>query len=74
MENNTDETFQTIDEWNKELATELVPDTVCLAVYRIIGRLGNSLVVCVYAKRKHLNNEVRFFIPILAIIDLSLVS
>lgn len=70
MENNTDGTFQTVDEWNKELATELVPDTVCLAVYLIIGGLGNSLVVSVYVKRKHLNNEDRFFIPILAIIDL----
>lgn len=70
MENNTDGTFETAEEWNKDLATELLPDTVCLAIYLIIGGIGNSVVICVYTRRISLNNEDRFFIPILAIIDL----
>ena len=59
-----------VDEWNQELATELIADTVCLVVYLITGVFGNSVVLYVYAARKRLNNEDRFFIPILAIIDL----
>ena len=71
MENNTGETLSAVDEWNKELATELLPDTICLAIYLIIGSIGNSVVISVYARRHNLNNEDRFFIPILAIIDLT---
>ena len=70
MEINTNATLETVDEWNQELATELLPDTVCLAIYLIIGGIGNLVVICVYARRNSLNNEDRFFIPILAIIDL----
>ena len=70
MESNTNATLETVDEWNQELATELLPDTVCLAIYLIIGGIGNLVVICVYARRNSLNNEDRFFIPILAIIDL----
>ena len=72
MENDTngEEGGRAIDEWNQELATKPIPDTVCLAVYFVIGVLGNSSVIIVYRTRKQLNNEDRFFIPILAIIDL----
>ena len=72
MENSTgrSEAIHTVDEWNHELATELVADTVCLAIYLVIGGIGNALIICTYAKRLRLNNEDRFFIPILAIIDL----
>ena len=70
MENLTDESFDRLDEWNKELATKLMPNTVCLGIYLLIGCIGNSVVICVYARRNNLNNEDRFFIPILAIIDL----
>lgn len=72
MENTTGETerWNTVEEWNHELATELFGDTICLVVYLIVGVSGNSLVLCVYGKRRRLNNEDRFFIPILAIIDL----
>lgn len=59
-----------VDEWNQKLATELIADTVCLAIYLITGVFGNSVVLFVYVARKRLNNEDRFFIPILAIIDL----
>ena len=67
---NVEEGKSTIDGWNRELATKLLPDTVCLAVYLVIGVLGNSSVILVYRASKRLNNEDRFFIPILAIIDL----
>ena len=67
---NVEEDKRTVDEWNRELATELLPDTVCLAVYLVIGVLGNSSAILVYRARKRLNNEDRFFIPILTIIDL----
>ena len=72
MENDTngEEGGRAIDEWNQELATKPIPDTVCLAVYLVIGVLGNSSVIIVYRTRKQLNKEDRLFIPILAIIDL----
>ena len=70
MENTTDESFDTLDKWNKELAAKLIPDTIYLVIYLIIGCIGNSVVICVYARRNYLNNEDRFFIPILAIFDL----
>ena len=64
------ENITALDKWNKELSTKLIPDTVCLVIYLLIGCIGNSVVICVYARRNNLNNEDRFFIPILAIIDL----
>ena len=70
MENTTDESFDTLEKWNKELAAKLIPDTIYLVIYLIIGCIGNSVVICVYARRNYLNNEDRFFIPILAIFDL----
>ena len=72
MENDTNlsEDMHSVDEWNKELASELVGDIVCLAIYLFVGGIGNSLIICTYVKRPRLNNEDRFFIPVLAIIDL----
>ena len=69
MENNTTD-IRTAEEWNHVLATELLGDTVCLGIYLTVGIIGNSFVLFVYGKRKRLNNEDRFFIPRLAIIDL----
>ena len=73
MENSTERLgdIRTVDEWNHDLASELVADTGCLAIYLVIGGIGNALIICTYAKRPRLNNEDRFFIPILAIIDLT---
>ena len=62
--------MHTADKWNDELTSELVGDIVCLAIYLFIGGIGNALIVCTYVKRPRLNNEDRFFIPVLAIIDL----
>ena len=72
MENWTNFTAdkQTVDDWNQELATEILADTVCLAIYLVVGVVGNSLVIYVYMARRRLNNEDRFFIPVLAVIDL----
>ena len=72
MENDTEIVpgNRTVEKWNQELAAELLVDTIFLGIYLLVGLVGNSLVLYVYAKRKRLNNEDRFFIPILAIIDL----
>ena len=60
----------TVDEWNRELVNKLLPDTICLAIYLVLGVVGNILVLLVYIKRSGLRNEDRFFIPILALFDL----
>ena len=57
-----------LEQWNKELALILLPDTICLAVYLLIGILGNSTVLYVYVRR--IRCESRFFIPVLSAIDL----
>ena len=56
------------EQWNDELARTLLPDTICLAVYFLIGLLGNSTVLYVYTRKIY--SEARFFIPVLAVLDL----
>ena len=57
-----------LEQWNQELARILLPDTICLAVYLLIGILGNSAVLYIYVRR--IRCESRFFIPVLSAMDL----
>ena len=56
------------EQWNDDLARALLPNTICLAVYLVIGILGNSTVLYIYIMRIY--SENRFFIPVLAVMDL----
>jgi hypothetical protein len=60
----------TLDEWNDEMTLNLIPDTLMLAVYLIVGICGNSIVIVVYAIHMNEVSDERYFIPILATSDL----
>jgi hypothetical protein len=60
----------TLDEWNDEMTLNLIPDTLMLAVYLIVGICGNSIEIVVYAIQMNEVNDERYFIPILATSDL----
>ncbi|XP_060072051.1 blue-sensitive opsin P467-like [Ylistrum balloti] len=55
---------------NDHVAQTLLPVTVVLWFYIAIGVLGNSLVMFVYWARKKPVREDRYFIPLLALVDL----
>lgn len=57
-----------VERWNQELAQVLLPDTICLAVYLLIGIVGNITVLYIYLVRIY--SESRFFIPVLSTMDL----
>lgn len=60
----------TLDEWNDEMTLNLIPDTLMLAVYLVVGICGNSIVIVVYAIQMNEVSDERYFIPILATSDL----
>ena len=47
-----------------------IPLTVIVVLYFLIGIIGNSLVLVIYSKPFEGRNDCRFFIPVLAIIDM----
>ena len=60
----------TLYEWNDQITLNLIPDTLMLAVYLVVGICGNSIVIVVYAFQMNEVSDERYFIPILAISDL----
>lgn len=60
----------TLYEWNDKMTLNLIPDTMMLAVYLVVGICGNSIVIVVYAFQMKQVSEERYFIPILASSDL----
>lgn len=61
----------TLSDWNHSLAVVLIPNDVILILYLILGFGGNMLVILVYGLRMTKKSEERYFIPVLAISDLS---
>ena len=59
-----------LEDWNSEIATERIPNTVVLCLYMIIGVTGNLLVILVYKSRRHMQTDNRYFILFLAELDL----
>ena len=60
----------TLYEWNDQMTLNLIPDTLMLAVYLVVGICGNSIVIVVYAFQMNEVSDERYFIPILATSDL----
>ncbi|XP_069116332.1 putative neuropeptide Y receptor 11 [Argopecten irradians] len=56
---------------NNVVAKKLYPITFLLWIYLAVGVLGNSLVMFVYWARKKPVREDRFFIPVLALVDMA---
>ncbi|XP_069117989.1 neuropeptide receptor npr-1-like [Argopecten irradians] len=59
----------TLDDLNARLAGDLLPSTVLLFVYILLGLFGNVVVVYIYTFQLRNSSTDRFFIPHLAGID-----
>ena len=70
MERNISQ-YEKVREWNKELSDVLIPNDVILTLYVLLGICGNSVVLYVYKVRLTGKMTDRYFIPFLAITDLS---
>ncbi|XP_061169573.1 succinate receptor 1-like [Saccostrea echinata] len=68
--NNTTSLLEKLEKWNNELARGLVLNNVILSLYITIGLLGNVTVILIYGFKMKGNNEERYFIPVLAFMDL----
>lgn len=62
--------FGDLEDWNNEIATDRVPNTIILCLYMVIGVTGNLLVILVYKSRTHMQTDNRYFILFLAELDL----
>lgn len=69
MENKSKDNL--VEEWNSELAKALIPNDVFLSLYIILGIFGNVTVILVYGLRMKKKTENRYFIPVLAVSDLT---
>lgn len=70
MAMSSDSVNKTLADWNKELRDILLPVTICESLYFLIGVLGNSTVLYIYLLKFKTFCDDRFFIPVLAVIDL----
>ncbi|XP_033745145.1 bombesin receptor subtype-3-like [Pecten maximus] len=59
-----------LDEWNDALSHNIIPVSVILMVYLVIGIIGNSIVIYIHTVRLQKSWKERFFIPVLAFVDL----
>ena len=64
-------TSMTLEQWNSELVLKHLPVTSVLGVYMFLALLGNGTVVYIYLRRiRIMLSSGRFFIPVLAVIDM----
>ena len=61
---------RTLDQWNQELVVTLIPVSIILVIFMILGTMGNGTVLFIYHRKFQTYTEGRFFIPILAVADL----
>ena len=61
-----------LNEWNNQLVNDLLPNTVILGLYLLIGLVGNAIVLIVYTvgMKQADQRKDRFFIQSLAVFDL----
>ncbi|XP_060072052.1 probable G-protein coupled receptor 21 [Ylistrum balloti] len=60
----------TLDHWNDAVAGILLPLTVVLVSYLVVGCFGNLSVIYVYWWQIRTPSKERYFIPILALVDM----
>ena len=77
LDNWTDETRnsttkdKTLEQWNHEFFIIQIPVLTILSAFLVTGILGNGSVIYVYFVRFRRYSEKRFYIPVLAVTDLS---
>lgn len=62
---------QALDQWNDAVAGILTPLTATLILYLVVGCFGNTSVLYVYWWKIRSPSKDRFFIPILALMDMA---
>ncbi|XP_062603221.1 uncharacterized protein LOC134264996 [Saccostrea cucullata] len=60
-----------LEQWNTSLSQKFTASTILQCCYLVIGVLGNLLVISMYRFKMRGQNEDRFFIPVLAVVDLT---
>lgn len=58
------------DQWNQALKRKLLPVYATLLIYLLLGVLGNSFVLYIYLGKFKSYSEGRFFVPVLAVMDM----
>ncbi|XP_061185275.1 uncharacterized protein LOC133193349 [Saccostrea echinata] len=61
----------TLEQWNTSLSKKFTVSTILQCCYLVVGVLGNLLVISMYKFKMRGQNEDRFFIPVLAVVDLA---
>lgn len=59
-----------LDTWNVQLSNHLIANNVILVIYMVVGVCGNVLVILVYNLKLAKRKDDRYFIPVLATMDL----
>ena len=62
---------KTLQQWNHDFFIIQIPVLIVLSVFLVTGILGNGSIIYVYFVRFRRYSKKRFFIPVLAITDLS---
>ena len=57
-------------QWNNALVNKYVWNTVVFAILLVVGVVGNTSVIFIYKLKMTKKMEERFFIPVLAVLDL----
>ena len=59
-----------LDTWNSQLSNHLIANNVILVIYMVVGVFGNVLVIFIYNLKLSKRKDDRYFIPVLATMDL----
>lgn len=62
-----------LDNWNYQLSNHLIANNIILVLYMVIGLFGNILVIFIYIFKLKKKDD-RYFIPVLATMDLTACS
>lgn len=63
--------YSSLKQWNTSLFKQYTASTILQCCYVVFGVLGNLLVILLYRFKMRGQKEDRFFIPVLAVVDLT---
>lgn len=59
-----------VEDWNSEYARRYLASTILQSLFLVLGFSGNLMVIVIYTTRMKSKNDDRYFIPLLAGVDL----
>lgn len=63
--------YTSLKQWNSSLSKQYIASTILQCCYVVFGLFGNILVILMYRFKMRGQKEDRFFIPVLAVVDLT---